>query len=247
MSIENRCGEIKATLQKLTDVKVSPTARLVAVLASCGITDTAEVASLVGRSVRMVQVARNELRETHCAETQSIAPDATHCAKPIAQNETHCASRVHAPAQMELPSEVLPSKIVKDTPPPPKGPSKVECLEAFTAFNDTALRCALPQAAKLTKDRERKIGARLKEYGLDGWKQALSNIEKSKFLTGRTDHGFRATLDFMLQASSFGRLHDGGYSTGKDTKAAAPVKKVHDQFSERAAREYWAKQDGMIQ
>lgn len=106
MSIENRCGEIKATLQKLTDVKVSPTARLVAVLATCGITDTAEVASLVGRSVRMVQVARNELRETHCADAQPIAPDATHCAKPIAQNETHCAPRVHAPAQMEYPTGI---------------------------------------------------------------------------------------------------------------------------------------------
>lgn len=121
MSIENRCGEIKATLQKLTDVKVSPTARLVAVLASCGITDTAEVASLVGRSVRMVQVARNELRETHCAETQPIAPDATHCAKPIAQSETHCAPRVHARAQMESPSEIdIPRQVVEDPPLSPQ-------------------------------------------------------------------------------------------------------------------------------
>jgi hypothetical protein len=107
MEVENRCGEIKATLQKLTDVKVSPTARLVAVLATCGISDTAEVASLIGRSVRMVQVARNELRETHCADAKPIAPNATHFAKPIAESETHCAaSRTHAPAQIELPSEV---------------------------------------------------------------------------------------------------------------------------------------------
>lgn len=133
MSIENRCGEIKATLQKLTDVKVSPTARLVAVLASCGITDTAEVASLVGRSVRMVQVARNELRETHCAETQPIAPDATHCAQPIAQNETHCAPRVHAPAQMESPSEIDSSQEVASSA------GEIQGLNGSTGYFTTML------------------------------------------------------------------------------------------------------------
>ena len=133
MSIENRCGEIKATLQKLTDVKVSPTARLVAVLASCGITDTAEVASLVGRSVRMVQVARNELRETHCADAQPIAPDATHCAKPIAQNETHCAPRVHAPAQMESPSEIDSSQEVASSA------DEIEGLNGSTGYFTTML------------------------------------------------------------------------------------------------------------
>lgn len=116
MSIENRCGEIKATLQKLTDVKVSPTARLVAVLASCGITDTAEVASLVGRSVRMIQIARNELRETHCADAKPIAPNETHFAKPIAQSETHCAPRVHARAQMESLSGIVTQEEVKNPP-----------------------------------------------------------------------------------------------------------------------------------
>ena len=85
------------------------------------------------------------------------------------------------------------------------------------------------------------------EYGIDGWNQALANLGKSAFLTGKTDHGFRADLDFVLQAKSFGKLHDGGYSNGKDTKAAAPLKKVSDQFSERAAREYWAQMDGLVQ
>ena len=120
MEIENRCGEIKATLQKLTDVKCSPTARLVAVLATCGITDTAEVASLIGRSVRMVQIARNELRETHCVDAKPIAQNATNFAKPIAENETHCAPRVHARAQMESPSEINIPKVGKIPPFTPK-------------------------------------------------------------------------------------------------------------------------------
>lgn len=100
------------------------------------------------------------------------------------------------------------------TPLPPRGPTPFEALTAFEAYNATALRCALPQAAKLTPDRQRKIIARLKDYGLDGWYVAMANIEKSKFLTGGNDLGFRADLDFVVQAKSFGKLHDGGYGNG---------------------------------
>lgn len=106
----------------------------------------------------------------------------------------------------------------EDIPPTPKRKrsiSKSQALEAFHAYNATAERCGLPQAAKFTPDRERKIAARLKDYGLDGWMQAIGNIEKSSFLTGGTDHGFRADLDFVCQAKSFGKLHDGGYGNGR--------------------------------
>lgn len=106
------CGLASSTLTGLKGRNLSPTARLVAVLLAEGIASNAELASLIGRSVRMVQVARNELRETHCVDTQPTAQNATHCAKPIAQSETHCAPRVHARAQMESPSEIHSSQEV---------------------------------------------------------------------------------------------------------------------------------------
>lgn len=96
----------------------------------------------------------------------------------------------------------------------------MEALKAYQAWNETALRCGLPQAAKLTGDRTRRIVARLKDYGLDGWMKALGNVEKSSFLTGGTDAGFRADLDFICQAKSFGKLHDGGYGNGRHAKSA---------------------------
>jgi hypothetical protein len=125
-----------------------------------------------------------------------------------------------------------------NTPLPPKGGQRfyrlrkhrsgsrqvagqpIQVLEAYNAYNDTALRCGLSQAAKLTPDRRRKIAARLREYGLDGWKRALANIEKSAHLTGGNDRGWRADLEFVCQAKSFGRLHDGGYGNGRH--AATP-------------------------
>ena len=115
-----------------------------------------------------------------------------------------------------------------NTPLPPKGAEpvsipkfgKLEALEAFTAYNAVAQRCGLPQAAKLTPDRQRRIVARLKDYGLEGWHRALANIEKSSFLTAGTDRGFRADLDFVCQAKSFSKLHDGGYGNGRHVVSA---------------------------
>lgn len=147
----------------------------------------------------------------------------------------------------------------EDTPLPPSGAVRVEkplpkfgrleALEAFNAYNAVALRCALPQAAKLTPNRERSIVARLKDYGLDGWHRALANIEQSKFLTGGTDQGFRADLDFVCQAKSFGKLHDGGYGNGRHSthaqstitapKSAGMREFEIEAWKEKIGREMW--------
>jgi len=139
------------------------------------------------------------------------------------------------PPQTDLPAPDAPSPqntsetntiegtntVGSNTPLPPEGgkPTPTDALKAFDAYNAVALRCGLPQAAKLTKDRQRKIIARLKDYGLDGWSQALANLEKSAYCQGRNDRGWRADLEFMCQASSFSRLHDGGYGNGAHTPA----------------------------
>jgi len=108
------------------------------------------------------------------------------------------------------------TEIEINTPLPPKGgPTQLDALKAFEAYNATALRCGLQQAGKLTPDRSRKIIARLREYGNDGWQRALANVERSGFLTGKNDKGWRANLDFLLQASSFGKVHDGTYGNGR--------------------------------
>lgn len=163
-------------------------------------------------------------------ETQRNVPQETQC------NVSETAA--------ETPPEQSRAEQSRVPPAPHGGPSALDALRAFEAYNETALRCALPQASKLTPDRRRKIIARLKEYGPDGWAQALANIEKSKFLTGGTDAGFRADLDFMLQAKSFGKLHDGGYGNGRhngkreiwDVPSFAPTE-TREQMEARIARE----------
>lgn len=153
------------------------------------------------------------------------------------QAETPCNADV---TQSNAPEKSREEEIREEkiTPLPPKrGPGPAEALKAFEAYNATALRCGLQQAARLTPDRQRKIIARLKDYGLEGWDAALANLERSKFLTGKNDRGWRANLDFILQASSFGKLHDGGYANGDpDTKPASKPSAVPYTYDEKAAQ-----------
>ena len=61
--------------------------------------------------------------------------------------------------------------------------------------------------------------------------QALANIERSSFLTGTNDRGWRASLDFLLQPASFAKVHDGGYGNGRHAaKLAAQAPKVEYHY-----------------
>jgi len=83
---------------------------------------------------------------------------------------------------------------------------------AFEHYNIAAKELGLPVAQTLTADRRRKLRARLVEHGLDNWDAALIEIEKSEFLRGGGNTGWRASLDFLLQPSSFNKVLEGGYS-----------------------------------
>jgi len=221
-NLESVRDEIKAIARECNG---TPTAKLIAILEAAGVTATKEIAELLNLKPRAIQCARKSALQcasaTECAQQNAPAQPSAHEAQQNApESATECAaSRAPIRACLETPSGLLPSEeLDSNTPIPPKipkGPTPTEALKAFEAYNGTALRCGLPQAAKLTPDRQRKIIARLRDYGLDGWERALANIEKSAFLTGGTDHNFRADLDFMLQAKSFGKLHDGGYGNGR--------------------------------
>jgi Fe2+ or Zn2+ uptake regulation protein len=158
--------------------------------------------------------------------TTPVEPVGSH---PTGRVETD-QPRVRARARKEPPSGVLLFE-ENNTPQPPSEPTPSDALKAFEAYNATALRCRLPQASKLTPDRQRKIIARLRSYGLDGWKRALANIEKSKFLTGSSDSGFRADLEFVCQAKSFARLHDGGYGNGRYAEPTPNARAAAEEFA----------------
>lgn len=174
----------------------------------------------------------------------------------LSEPDPSCARDITPRATKELPSEVVilnnyPPTPLKRKPKPEFG--RTQALEAFHAYNAAALIAAIPQASRMTPDRERKIIARLKEFGLEGWYLALENIKSSPFLKGDGGNGkWRASLDFLLQASSFAKVHDGAYSANPKP-AAAPmaallkprprIKSEEEIYQENIA---WAKSQGLL-
>jgi uncharacterized protein YoaH (UPF0181 family) len=88
------------------------------------------------------------------------------------------------------------------------------------AYNEVARAVGWSQA-RHTKGRVPALRARLKDAGgLDGFRDALAKARASPFLTGENDRGWRADLDFLLQARSFNKLMEGGYDAKPNGRGA---------------------------
>lgn len=137
-------------------------------------------------------------------------------------------------------SASAPSEHSADADPPP--PQKrdlapdVDAHQAFAAWNDLALRCGLPQARSLTPGRRQKLIARIREHGgMEAWARALANVERSSFLRGSNDRGWRADFDFLLQPTSFAKVVDGIYGNGAHAQPSWPKNNIRE-MAKRAAR-----------
>ena len=82
-------------------------------------------------------------------------------------------------------------------------------------------RCGLPLAQALTPARQASLRHRLQECGgLAGWQRAVEKLAASDFCRGQNEYGWKAGLDFVLQAKSFTRLLEGRYDNRTPPKAS---------------------------
>jgi hypothetical protein len=229
--VQNCCGNIKTIA---AETQGTPTQKLIAILRHCGVETTADLAAIIGVGERAIQkansssVERTTVREPQFGNEPEFAKN-----EPQFANSSSDASRVDNNNIITLPV-VRPVEVITPLPPKAKrkpkanGPTPYEALQAFEAYNAVALRCGLRQASKLTKDRQRKVIARLSDFGLEGWNTALAHIERTPFLRGANERGWKATFDFMLQASSFAKLHDGTYGNDRQAYAKPPAIRNND-------------------
>lgn len=115
------CTNIKAILEDLQGKGLSSTAKLVAILESCGIEDRAEIAALIEIGSSTLRTAKsalkNERSKTSTARNQALENE--HIARNQAQtlenerSKTSVSSRAHA--NKELPSEVVITQSVSQT------------------------------------------------------------------------------------------------------------------------------------
>lgn len=86
--------------------------------------------------------------------------------------------------------------------------SKMEILEAW---DRRMVPLGFPAVRKMTAQRERQLKARLKDSTIEDWQRAMDALERSPFLRGDNDRGWRADFDFLLQPKSFTKLIEGAY------------------------------------
>jgi len=85
--------------------------------------------------------------------------------------------------------------------------------EILEYWNTLAERHGLSRIAKLTPSRKQRLKARIKEFPeIESWATAFKNIERSAFLRGDNDRGWKANFDFLLQPGSFVKLIEGVYN-----------------------------------
>lgn len=119
---------------------------------------------------------------------------------------------------------------------PAKLTASVAAREAFAIYNATAKKCGLPIARVFDKGRAKDLALRVKDAGgLEGFRQAMANIERSAFLRGQTDKPFKADLNFVCQRSSFIRLLEGGYGNGAHSQGAAAGGKYRQAYQHLVA------------
>lgn len=128
---------------------------------------------------------------------------------PVKQSQ----KRNPEPSREPIPQEALllsgdSADASVDTSPPLKPEHVVE------AWNEMAGRTGNPKA-KLTPERRRKLLVRLRVCTIEEFTEAILAVERSSFLRGENDRGWRANFDFLLQPSSFTKLIEGSYDDGR--------------------------------
>lgn len=105
MNLESVRDEIKAAAQECDG---TPTAKLVAVLIAAGVTDTKEIAAIIGVKVRAVQTARKRttVRAPQCAATECAQHNAQ-AHQDAQESAPECVSEPRAPARIETPSGLV--------------------------------------------------------------------------------------------------------------------------------------------
>ena len=95
--------------------------------------------------------------------------------------------------------------------PAPKQ-AKVYDLQAIgDAWNTMAAAAGLAQVVTLTEGRKKALMKRIDEHTHDTVLKAIASIPHSRFLTGKTADGWKASFDWLIQPSSFVKLIEGTY------------------------------------
>lgn len=190
---EGECWPSIATIKRKTGAGERTIQRAIRSLEECGVVTRREV---FGKGNRYL------LTPANAAPVSKRHPRQNDTTPPPQRHPTPATAAPKPSMNHQEPSEVKSSA----------SDDRLTPADILEGWNELATQCGLPKAGKLTGGRLRQAKARLREYpDLDDWKRAFKHIVDTPFLRGENDRGWRANIDFLLQASSFTKLTEGSY------------------------------------
>jgi len=85
--------------------------------------------------------------------------------------------------------------------------NRIEYEDVIVYFNGTRF----PKIQKLAGIRKTHLQARVKEYGIEKVKEVISKADKSDFLRGINNNGWKASFDWIINPNNFIKIMEGNY------------------------------------
>lgn len=96
-----------------------------------------------------------------------------------------------------------------------------ECVNKVDRYNINTIRSIIEKynsicvsfakVTALSGDRQKHIGARLKQYSIEQIETVFRKAEASSFLKGKNNRGWKANFDWLLNETNFAKVLDGNY------------------------------------
>lgn len=100
-------------------------------------------------------------------------------------------------------------------------PARQPISEAKDFWNEAASAVGWPTVQTLSPTRQRCLGARLRQHGIDGWRAAINRARLSPYLAG-ADPPSWFTFNWIIKAENFLKLTEGNYDR-RNTDTADPT------------------------
>ena len=200
---KNNCGSYETSARRVAVILCEPPAKIEALFAAfdeIGLTIGGAIAAWKRRQFQSddskERVAKH--RQAKKAVTKQAAnPDVTAGNGDVTPPETETETDTYQASSNEDVS------VSTDRPL-----TKIEVLEAWKS---RMVPLGYAEVRKMTGQRDRQLAARLKDSTLEDWQRAMDAMERSAFLRGENDRGWKADFDFLLQPKSFTKLIEGYY------------------------------------
>lgn len=194
----NNCGSYDTSARRVAVILGEPPAALEALFAAF------DELGLIGEGAvkawRRRQFQSDDSKERvarHRAKKRQETANVTLCNGDVTAPDTETDSYKKASTNVDVSAEPTAKPLTKQ--------------EVIDAWRQRMVPLGFPDIRKMTSQRDRLLGARLRDSTLDEWQRAMDALERSAFCRGENDRGWRADFDFLLQPKSFTKLLEGAY------------------------------------